>query len=495
MAIGSHSKVENLGAIDKKSQQFSKKKELSSLASGNNFSSKKLLPDSHRALPASPDAEMGVLCSILLSPRETLTLCIEKIDEHHFHQPSHGIIYALLVDLWKESKPIDLVTVTQALSDQGLLDSIGGATTLANLIQFVPTATNAEYYIEIIREKFLLRSMISVCTGSAARCYDEQGDVKNLVDDIESQIFQISESRVHGILPEIKEQVLLAIDAIEGMHKNKGALTGLSTGFTLLDQMTDGMHASEMLVIAARPSMGKTAIAMNIAEHVAVDQGAAVGIFSLEMSSQQLVQRMLCSRAKVDLKKVRDGFMGNKDMKNLSKAADALSKSKIYIDDTAGLSILELRAKARRLKDRHDLSLIVIDYLQLLRSTSRRGQDNRQIEIAEISSGIKALAKELSIPVIVLAQLNRESEKRSDGKPRISDLRESGSIEQDADVVGLLYRSAYFEKDDAARSEKEGEAELIIAKQRNGPTGEIPLTFLKEYTRFETRDYRSEESQ
>ncbi|MFI0348426.1 MAG: replicative DNA helicase [Chthoniobacterales bacterium] len=461
----------------------------------NKFVAKKLLPDAHRALPASPDAEMGVLCSILLAPRETLTLCIEKIDEHHFHQPAHATIYVVLVDLWKESKPIDLVTVTQALADRNLLDLVGGATTLANLIQFIPTATNAEYYLDIMREKFLLRSMITVCTGSAARCYEEQGDVKNLVDDIESQIFKISESRVQGILPEIKEQVLLAIDAIEGMHKNKGALTGLSTGFPLLDQMTDGMHESEMIVIAARPSMGKTAIAMNIAEHVAVDQNASVGIFSLEMSSQQLVQRMLCSRAKVDLKKVRDGFMGNKDMKNLSRAADSLSKSKIYIDDTAGLSILELRAKARRLKDRHDLKLIVIDYLQLLRSTSRRGQDNRQIEIAEISAGIKALAKELAIPVIVLAQLNRESEKRSDGKPRISDLRESGSIEQDADVVGLLYRSAYFEKDDAVRSEKEGEAELIIAKQRNGPTGEIPLTFLKEYTRFETRDYRHEESE
>lgn len=460
----------------------------------NIFASKKQLPEIHRTLPASSDAEMGVLCSILLSPRDALTLCIEMIDEFHFHQPAHGTIYNVLVQLWKDSKPIDLVTVTQALADQNLLDSVGGAAALARLFQFIPTATNIEYYLEILREKYLLRSMIGVCTKSAARCYEDQSDVKNLIDDIESQIFQISESRVTNILPEIKDQVLQAIDAIEGMHKNKGALTGISTGFSMLDQMTDGLHASEMIVIAARPSMGKTAIAMNIAEHVAVDQGKPVGIFSLEMSSQQLVQRMLCSRAKVDLKKVRDGFMGNRDMKNLSRAADALSKSKVYIDDTAGLSILELRAKARRLKDRHDLSLIVIDYLQLLRSMTRRAQDNRQIEIAEISAGIKALAKELSIPVIVLAQLNRESEKRSDGKPRISDLRESGSIEQDADVVGLLYRSAYFEKDDAARTEKEGEAELIIAKQRNGPTGEVPLTFLKEFTRFETRDYRGEES-
>lgn len=460
----------------------------------NLFAAKKQVVDTHRALPASSDAEKGVLCSILLSPRDALTLCIEKIDEFHFHQPAHGTIYNVLVQLWKDSKPIDLVTVTQSLADQNLLDSVGGPAALAHLFQFIPTATNIEYYLDILREKYLLRSMISVCTKSAARCYEDQSDVTNLIDDIESQIFQISESRVSNILPEIKEQVLLAIDAIEGMHKNKGALTGISTGFSMLDQMTDGLHPSEMIVIAARPSMGKTAIAMNIAEHVAVDQGKSVGIFSLEMSSQQLVQRMLCSRAKVDLKKVRDGFMGNRDMKNLSRAADALSKSKIYIDDTAGLSILELRAKARRLKDRHDLSLIVIDYLQLLRSMTRRAQDNRQIEIAEISAGIKALAKELAIPVIVLAQLNRESEKRSDGKPRISDLRESGSIEQDADVVGLLYRSAYFEKDDAARSEKEGEAELIIAKQRNGPTGEVPLTFLKEFTRFETRDYRTEEN-
>ncbi len=475
-------------------KKLSGAKKLEGSQRSSSFTAKQQLPEAYRALPASPDAEMGVLCSILLSPRESLTLCIEKIDETHFHQQAHGIIYALLVDFWKESKPIDLVTVTQGLADRNLLDTVGGPAALAHLIQFVPTATNIEYYLDIIREKFLLRSMISVCTSSAARCYEEQGDVKTLVDTIESQIFQISESRVTAIVPEIKEQVLLAIDAIEGMHKNKGALTGLSSGFAMLDQMTDGFHESEMIVIAARPSMGKTALAMNIAEHVSIDLKKSVGIFSLEMSSQQLVQRMLCSRAKVDLKKVRDGFMGNSDMKNLSRAADALSKSKIYIDDTAGLSILELRAKARRLKDKHDLSIIIIDYLQLLRSSTKRAQENRQIEIAEISNGIKALAKELSIPVIVLAQLNRESEKRSDGKPRISDLRESGSIEQDADLVGLLYRSAYFEKDEAARSEKEGEAELIIAKQRNGPTGEIPLTFLKEYTRFETRDYRHEEN-
>ena len=339
-----------------------------------------------------------------------------------------------------------------------------------------------------MREKHLLRRMISVCTASAARCYEEQGDVKTLIDDVEKQVFTVGEQRFRGELPDIKDHVNAAIESIEKLYKNKGEVTGVPTGYKKLDQMTSGMHPSEMIVIAARPSMGKTALAMNIAEHVAVDNGTPVGIFSLEMSSQQLVQRLLCSRARVNLQSVRNGFLGKAESSNLTKAAGAFMQSKMYIDDAAGLSILELRAKSRRLMDRHGLGLIVIDYLQLLRSPSKRGQENRQIEIAEISSGIKALAKELSIPIIVLAQLNRESEKRDGGKPRISDLRESGSIEQDADVVGLLVRSAYYAKDEEDKAEKGGEAELIIAKQRNGPTGEVPLTFLNEFTRFETRD-------
>ncbi len=457
---------------------------------GSRFTSGQALPDQHRPLPASLDAEMGVLSSILLSPKDTLTLAIERIDEQHFHHPAHGTIYSVLLDLWKASKPIDLVTATQALADNNLLEQIGGPAVLANLQTFLPTAANAEYYLDIMREKHLLRRMISVCTTSAARCYEEQGDVKTLIDEVEKQVFTVGEERFRGALPDIKDHVNDAIDAIEKLYKNKGMITGLPSGYAKLDQMTNGMHPSEMIVIAARPSMGKTALAMNIAEHAALEHGASVAIFSLEMSAQQLVQRLLCSRARVNLQRLRDGFLGKNDHQNLSKAANAFSKSKIHIDDTAGLSILELRAKARRLKDRKDagLDLIVIDYLQLLRSPSKRGQENRQIEIAEISSGIKALAKELKIPIIVLAQLNREAEKRGDGKPRISDLRESGSIEQDADVVGLLVRSAYYAKDQEDREEKAGEAELIIAKQRNGPVGEVPLTFLNEFTRFETRD-------
>lgn len=453
------------------------------------FSAAQRLPEAHRPLPASLDAEKGVLSSILLSPKDTLLDVIEKgVNETHFHHPAHSTIFTVLLDLWKISAPIDLVTVTQALADRHLLEQIGGPAVLANLQTFLPTAANAEYYLDIVKEKSLLRQMISVCTASAARCYDEQGDVKTLIDDVEKQIFTVSEKRVNEKLPDIQVHVINAIDAIEKLYKNKGQVTGVPTGFKKFDEMTSGLHPSEMIVIAARPSMGKTAIAMNIAEHVAVDHNKPVGVFSLEMSSEQLVQRLLCSRARVNLQSVRNGFLGKGDSNNLTTAAAAYMQSKMYIDDTAGLSILELRAKARRLVDRHGLALIVIDYLQLLRSPSKRAQENRQIEIAEISGGIKALAKELSIPIIVLAQLNRESEKRGDGKPRISDLRESGSIEQDADVVGLLYRSAYYAKDEEEKAEKVGEAELIIAKQRNGPTGEIPLTFRSEFTRFETRD-------
>jgi len=453
------------------------------------FNSPARLPEAHRPLPASIDAEKGVLSSILLSPRETLITAVEKgITAEHFHHPAHGTIFTALEELSKANSPIDLITVTQALSDRNQLDQIGGASILVDLQTFLPTATNADYYIDIIREKHLLRRMIAVCTASAARCYEEQGDVKALIDDVEKQVFTVAEDRVRGDLPEIKDHVNAALDAIELLYKNRGQVTGVPTGYKQLDNLTNGLHPSEMIVIAARPSMGKTALAMNIAEHVAVDKQIPVAVFSLEMSSQQLATRLLCSRARVNLHHIRNGIMPKNAQQELFKAVTEYSASKMVIDDTAGLSINELRAKSRRLMDKHGLGLIVIDYLQLLKSPSKRGQENRQIEIAEISNGIKALAKELTIPIIVLAQLNRKSEDRGDGKPRISDLRESGSIEQDADVVGLLYRSAYYAKDDEEKSEKGGEAELIIAKQRNGPTGEVPLTFLSEFTRFESRD-------
>ena len=312
----------------------------------------------------------------------------------------------------------------------------------------------------------------------------------NLLNDVEQKVFAIAQDRFKDRVASMKQMVVAAIGSIQELYDRRGSISGLPTGFADFDKMTDGLHGAEMVVIAARPSMGKTAFAMNIAEHIAVDLKRAVAVFSLEMNAQQLVQRLLCSRARVNMGRIRDGFLSERDFPALQAAASKLAEAKIFIDDTSGLSILELRAKARRMKSQHDIAAIFIDYLQLLRSTSRRAQDNRQLEIAEISSGLKAIAKELNIPVVVLAQLNRNPEQRSGeskGRPRLSDLRESGSIEQDADLVGLLVREEYYAESDDEKKESEGKATLIIAKQRNGPVGDVPLTFLKEFTRFETR--------
>src|SRR5438874_8568 len=443
--------------------------------------------DIHRTPPNSVEAEQGVLGSMLISPRDTIGECVEKINEEYFYVPAHQTIYTVLVELWNAGQAIDLITFTQVLRDRNLLEGVGGAAFVTSLFTFVPTAANVQYYIDIVRDKYILRSIIAAATESVRRAYEEQDEVGNLLDEVEQKIFAVGEDRFKGQMLSMKDQVMEAIESIEKLYERKGGITGISTGFVEFDRMTSGMHPSEMIVIAARPSMGKTALAMNIAEHVAVTEKLSVGVFSLEMSSQQLVQRLLCSRARVNLQKVRDGFLSERDFPSLTAAASKLAEAKIFIDDSASLTILELRAKARRLKAQQDVQLIIVDYLQLLRSTSRRAQDNRQLEISEISAGLKGLAKELKIPVIVVAQLNRQPEARSGGKPRLSDLRESGSIEQDADLVGLLVRPEIYEEDEEARAEKAGEAELIIAKQRNGPVGEISLTFLKEFTRFEDR--------
>ena len=451
--------------------------------------------DVHRTPPHSVEAEQGVLGSMLISPHETIAECVEKINEEYFYVPAHRTIYDVLVDLWNTRQGIDLITFTQVLRDRNLLDSVGGAAFVTNLFTFVPTAANVQYYLEIVRDKYILRQIISAATESVRRAYEEQEEVDSLLDEVEQKIFDVGEDRFKGQMLSMKDHAMQAIETIEKLYERKGSITGISTGFVEFDRMTSGLHPSEMVVIAARPSMGKTALAMNIAEYVAINEKLAVGVFSLEMSSQQLVQRMLCSRARVNLQRVRDGFLGERDFPSLTAAASKLAEAKMFIDDSASLSILELRAKARRLKAQQDVSLIIVDYLQLLRSTTRRAQDNRQLEISEISAGLKALAKDLKIPVIVVAQLNRQPEQRTGGKPRLSDLRESGSIEQDADLVGLLVRPELYEEDEEARVEKAGEAELIIAKQRNGPVGEIPLTFLKEYTRFETRARNVSESE
>jgi replicative DNA helicase len=446
--------------------------------------------DIHRTPPHSLEAEQGVLGSMLLSPRQAIAECVEKINEQYFYVPAHQTIYTVLVDLWNAGQAIDLITFTQVLRDRNLLESVGGAAFVTSLFTFVPTAANLEYYLEIVRDKYILREIISAATESVRRAYEEQDEVNNLLDEVEQRIFAVGEDRFRGQLLSMKEQVMSTLESIEKLFEDKGAITGVSTGFRDLDKLTSGLHPSEMIVIAARPSMGKTALAMNIAEHAAIEAKLPVAIFSLEMSAQQLVQRMLCSRARVNLARTRDGFLAEADFPRLTHAASKLAEAKIFIDDTAGLTILELRAKARRLKAQQDVQLIVVDYLQLVRSTSRRAQDNRQLEITEISAGLKGLAKELKIPIIVVAQLNRNPEIRTGsgkGVPRLADLRESGSIEQDADVVGLLMREEYYADTDEEREELKGKAELIIAKQRNGPIGDVKLTFLSEFTRFEDR--------
>jgi replicative DNA helicase len=441
-----------------------------------------------RLPPHSIEAEQGVLGCVLLSPNEGMGVCIEKFrrGSEVFYDLRHRSIYELLAEMYDQKEAIDLITVHQRLRDKNQLDAIGGPAYLAQLVDGVPSAANLQYYQDIVREKYLLRKMIQTCTAVVGRVFEHEGEVDALLDEVERDILRISEDRVEATSRMIKHLVHKAINTIEEFHQRQGMLTGIGTGFPDFDKMTSGLHAGEMIVIAARPSMGKTSLAMNIAEHVAIDQKLPVGVFSLEMTAESLVLRMLCSRSRVNLRSIREGFLAERDFPKLTGSAGKLASAPLYIDDSSGLSILQLRAKARRMFQQYGVKLFVIDYLQLLNSTSRRAE-NRQQEIADISNGIKALAKELNVPIIVLSQLNRELEKEKNRKPRLSDLRESGAIEQDADLVGLLYKPSSEDDDESASQSQESlPVNLLIAKQRNGPTGDVNLTFLRPYTRFES---------
>jgi replicative DNA helicase len=449
-----------------------------------------------RLPPHSLECEMGVLGCVLLSPNECMGECIEKlkVGAEAFYDLRHQTIFNALVEMFDQRQAIDVITLQQRLKDKQLLEQVGGIAYLSSLPDAVPSAANLSYYLDFVQEKYLLRRMIHICTDVVGRVYDFEGEVDALMDEVERDILRISEARVETHTNTIKELVKKAIGTIEDFHQRQGLLTGVGTGFTDLDKMTSGMHPGEMIVIAARPSMGKTSLAMNIAEHVAIDQKLPVGVFSLEMTSESLVLRMLCSRSRVNLRSVREGFLAERDFPKLTGSAGKLANAPLFIDDTSGLSILQLRAKARRMAQQYGIKLFVIDYLQLLHSTARRAE-NRQQEIADISNGIKSLAKELNVPVIVLSQLNRELEREKNRKPRLSDLRESGAIEQDADVVGLLYKPS-SEDEDGGGAGDEQEAlpvNLLIAKQRNGPTGDVNLTFLKSFTRFESAAKVSED--
>ncbi|MGJ8673658.1 replicative DNA helicase [Rubritalea sp.] len=446
-----------------------------------------------RAMPNALGPEKSLLSSMLQDPSEFVMRSEELgLTPEHFYHPSHQTLYRVIKEISDSSAQIELVSLTQKLMDRGVLDKIGGPSALTEIYTYAPTAAHFDHHLTIVKDKFILRNIISSCTDAITRSFEDQEEVAGLLDEVEQKIFAIREGSDVEQAPTVKEDVRKVIEDFEKYLAGGGAPMGIKSGYSQLDTMCNGLKPGEMFVIAARPSMGKTSFVMNIIEHICLDAKLPSMFFSCEMTSQQIVQRLLFARARYAITNLRNGFTPTKaDLLKIKNAAQEIAESKLFIDDTAGISISELRAKARRKKKEEDIQVIAIDYLQLMRSTSKQAQGSREREIAEISSGLKALAKELSVPVIVLAQLNRGPENRG-GTPRMSDLRESGSIEQDADMVGLLFRTAYYAEDQDARDEQDGIAELNLAKNRNGPTGSIPLTFIKELMRFENTDRRVE---
>lgn len=436
--------------------------------------------------PQNVEAEMSVLGSMLIE-EEAIATAVEILDDRCFYKEAHRYIFQAALTLYSANKAVDLVTLTEELKKRNLLDEVGGPSYLTLLATHVPTAANIEHYAHIVKEKAILRDLIRTSTHIAQEAYDSLSDPDTLLDKAESLIFDIANRRLRrGFIP-MKDIIKDSIEMIDNIYQKKGLITGIPTGFVDLDRQTAGLQPSDLIIIAGRPSMGKSAFISSIAEHVAVTNKLPTAIFSLEMSKEHLVQRMLCSHARIDHHSVRSGTLPKSDWPKLTQAAGKLADAPIFIDDTPNISSLELRAKARRLKSHHDIKLIIMDYLQLMNEPSF--SDNRQQEISVISRNLKALARELGIPIIAVSQLSRAPEKRETFRPRLSDLRESGAIEQDADVVILLFREEYYNPKD----ENKGIAEIIIGKQRNGPVGSVEVLFIKEYTRFENLSHRDGE--
>jgi len=428
--------------------------------------------------PQNISAEQAALGSMLLQ-EEAILHSIDILKPEDFYQKSHQIIFQCILDLFEKSRGVDLVTLTEELNRKNLLEKIGGVTYLTNLINSVPTAANIEYYLKIIEEKSILRNLINNTTKIISMAYEEKEDAKILLDKAEHLVFEISERNIRQSFVPIKEIIQDSYEKIEDLYHREEFITGVPSGYEELDDITTGFQPSELIVVAGRPGMGKSAFCMNIAQYISIYKNIPVAIFSLEMSKSQLVQRMLCSEARIDAHSLRKGRLAEADWAPLSMAAGRLSSSSIFIDDTAGISCLEIRAKARRLKAQCSLGLVIVDYLQLMQTAGKI--ENRQQEISEISRSLKSLARELNVPVVAVSQLSRAVEQRIERRPRLSDLRESGAIEQDADLVIFIYREEYYRP----KTEKKGIAEIIISKQRNGPTGKVELTFIKEYAKFE----------
>ncbi|RJP27999.1 MAG: replicative DNA helicase [Candidatus Omnitrophota bacterium] len=428
--------------------------------------------------PQNLEAEMALLGSMLMD-ENAISVAAESLSAECFYKDAHKKIFQAILELYNSNKAVDLITLTDELKRDNLIDEIGGVSFLTGLVNSVPTAANASYYVGIVKEKSLLRGLINSATRIIAMCYETQGHIDEVVDSAEKLIFDVRDTRSQSSYLLLKEIVKDSIETIDKLYQKKAHVTGIPTGYIDFDLKTAGLQPSDLIIVAGRPSMGKSALALGIAEYAGVVEKMPIAIFSLEMSKEQLVQRMLCSHAKVDANKVRTGYLATSDWPRLTAAAGKLSEAPIFIDDTPAISVMELRAKARRLKMHHDIKLIILDYLQLMRGSV--SIENRQQEISEISRSLKALARELSVPVIAVSQLSRAVESRNDHRPQLSDLRESGAIEQDADLVVLILREEYYNPS----PDNQGIAEIIIAKQRNGPVGSLKLTFLKEYTRFE----------
>jgi replicative DNA helicase len=431
-----------------------------------------------RLPPQSLEAEVSVLGGILLE-NEALNRVLEVIQEGDFYRESHRKIFAAILQLYERNEPADLITLSEVLKKREEFESVGGIEYLNSLVNIVPTAANITYYAKIVKEKSILRKLINRATEIISQGYGGSGDVDEFLDRAERSIFEISEDRIRPSFYPIKDIIKSSFKTIEKLYEKRQLITGVPTGFAKLDELTSGLQPAELIIVAGRPSMGKTAFALNIAQHAAIEAQVPAAVFSLEMAKEQLALRMLCSEAKVDAHRLRGGFLSESDWPKLTRAAGNLSEAPIFIDDTPGLTALEMRAKSRRLKKEHNLGLVIVDYLQLMRG--RPDSDTREQEISDISRSLKSLAKELNVPVIALSQLNRRVEERGDRRPQLSDLRESGAIEQDADVIIFLYRDEVYSKSE----DNKGKAEIIIGKQRNGPTDKFELAFLDKYTCFE----------
>ncbi|WP_101841909.1 replicative DNA helicase [Halobacillus sp. Marseille-P3879] len=437
-----------------------------------------------RTPPHNIEAEQAVLGAVFLEP-EAMSTAAEYLIPEDFYRASHQRIFEVMLTLSDRGEPIDLVTVTTALSNNKVLEEVGGVSYLSDIANSVPTAANISYYTKIVSEKSTLRGLIRTATNIVTSGFAEEENIEDVLNSAEKEILEVSQRKDSGAFKNIKDVLIDVYDNIEMLHNNDGSTTGIPTGYRDLDHITSGFQRNDLIIIAARPSMGKTAFALNIAQNVAVNSDENVAIFSLEMGADQLVSRMLCAEGNIDAQRLRTGAMEAEDWNKLTMAMGSLSNAGIYIDDTPGVRVNEIRSKCRRLKQEHGLGMILIDYLQLIQG-SANSKENRQQEVSEISRSLKGLARELNVPLIALSQLSRGVESRQDKRPMMSDLRESGSIEQDADIVGFLYRDDYYDQE----SENQNIIEIIISKQRNGPVGNVELAFVKEYNKFVDLDHR-----